>query len=109
LPSTANSRLNSAQLPLSHFALQFKQFIRVITPDEYDEAARLTPHACPLVVMGDLRSGQQLLDDIPVDSTQTIESLTQSRKGRAALDLVAEVVERRVAEMERTLVARGLP
>jgi hypothetical protein len=49
---------------------------RVISPDEYDAAARLHPALCPLVAVGDTRCGRRLLSDAGVDAT----------KGFAAVD-----------------------
>ncbi len=73
---------------------------RVITPREYDEAAQRHPNCCPLVMMGDRRSGQQLLDCAGEDLEQTMESLASSPEGRAQLDCLAEHLELQLQAME---------
>ena len=45
---------------------------RIISPQEYDEAAQRRPHCCPLWLMGDRRSGQQLIDSAAEDYEQTM-------------------------------------
>ncbi len=42
--------------------------IRVISPGEYDAAARLHPALCPLVAVGDTRCGRRLLSDADADA-----------------------------------------
>jgi hypothetical protein len=41
--------------------------VKGITPSEYDAAVARTPAMCPLWVMGDRRTGRELLADVPVD------------------------------------------
>jgi hypothetical protein len=47
---------------------------RVVTPEDYDAAARLQPETCPLYYMGDRRSGHQLLADAIADDAITVAS-----------------------------------
>ncbi len=77
---------------------------RVVTPQEYDEAAQRHPQRCPLVMMGDLRSGQELIDSAAEDYAQTLGALAGSEAGRARLDGLAERLERQVHAMEQALV-----
>ena len=58
---------------------------RVIDAAEYDAAARQTPDECPLLAMGDLRSGRQLLDDFAADSRRTVSRMSESRRGHPPL------------------------
>ena len=74
---------------------------RPISPQEYDEAVARWPHLCPLLIMGDRRSGQQLLDDAPVDTALTLSSLARCLAGRRLLDKIAECLEHEIAEIER--------
>jgi hypothetical protein len=46
--------------------------VRAITADEYDATAAACPESCPLVAMGDRRTGQQLLHDAPADSAVSL-------------------------------------
>ncbi len=80
-----------------------KYCIRAVSPDVYDEAARTSPERCPLVLAGDLRSGQELLKGARADSMQTIESLVASRKGRMMLNALAEHIEAQVLAIEEML------
>ncbi len=79
--------------------LQAKLACRVVTPQEYDEASLRHPHCCPLVMMGDRRSGQQLLDSAAEDLEQSMEFLANSPEGRARLDCLAEHLEQLVQAM----------
>ena len=45
-----------------------RHLIRTISPDEYDAAVATCPCSCPLHVMGDRRTGQQLLHDAAADA-----------------------------------------
>ena len=74
---------------------------RAITCAEYDEAARRTPHLCPLVQAGDMRTGQQLIRDAAADSEVAIVELAASPGGRAMLDALAASVEAWAGDMER--------
>ena len=76
---------------------------RAITPAEYDEAARRTPHLCPLLLAGDRRSGQRLLDDAAQGASGPMASLAASRAGRAMLDALAASVEEWAGEAESGL------
>ena len=69
--------------------LQINISIRNIDPMEYDSAAAHSPQCCPLVLAGDRRSGQSLLDDAAADSAVTICSLVQSAEGRKIVSNVA--------------------
>lgn len=46
---------------------QVTTLVKGISPDEYDAAAARTPALCPLRVMGDFRSGRELLADVARD------------------------------------------
>ncbi len=39
---------------------QISYYYWLIRPEEYDKAAKCCPSSCPLVAMGDLRTGQQV-------------------------------------------------
>lgn len=80
-----------------------KQSSRIISADEYDDAARRTPHLCPLIMIGDLRSGMELLNDAAQDMSTTIEAMCGSRHGRALLENVARCLEDQV----RSITAGG--
>ena len=69
--------------------LQINISIRNIDPMEYDSAAAHSPQCCPLVLAGDRRSGQSLLDGAAADSAVTICSLVQSAEGRKIVSNVA--------------------
>ena len=81
---------------------QIKAAHRVIDPDEYDDAARRWPHLCPLVALGDARTGRELLADAAADSAEAerIGPLRSSAAGRAVLDRIAGRLERLVASLE---------
>ena len=51
---------------------QVRQLVRSITADEYDAAVETCPAACPLYMMGDRRTGQQLLHDAPADARTSL-------------------------------------
>ena len=61
--------------------LQVQDRIRVVTASEYDHALRHCPSACPLAVMGDLRSGQELIDSAHADAKQSIKDILSSDEG----------------------------
>ena len=84
---------------------QIKLLLREVSPDEYDNAAKYSPSCCPLVLIGDYRSGRQLLADAALDAAQTIESLSHSYAGRAALGGVAGYLEVELAAVKRQLAA----
>ena len=50
---------------------------RVVTPEDYDTAARLRPETCPLHYMGDRRSGNQLLADAVDDDAITVATFAR--------------------------------
>ncbi len=81
-------------------AEQIKIAHRLIGPDEYDDAIRRWPHRCPLVLLGDFRSGRQLLADADADSAETLTSLATSPRGRAMLDNVADHLDQLLANIE---------
>jgi hypothetical protein len=89
-------------IPL-RFPPQVRCALRVISSREYDEAARRTPHACPHVLSGDRRSGQQLLDDAAADALRTVGRAAQSRASSAALNQIAAYLEARLSDVERAL------
>ncbi len=80
--------------------MQVKIAHRLIGPDEYDDAVRRRPDCCPLVMLGDYRSGRQLLADAPADSAETLTSLATTPTGRATLDKVADHLEQLLAQLE---------
>ena len=80
--------------------MQIKIAHRLIGPDEYDDAVNRWPHCCPLVMLGDFRSGRQLLADAAADSAETLSSLSTSPAGRATLDNVAVHLEQLLAKLE---------
>lgn len=80
--------------------MQIKFAHRLIGPDEYDDAVRRWPTCCPLVMLGDFRSGRQLLADAPADSAETLSSLAMSPTGRATLDNLAVHLEQLLARLE---------
>ena len=82
---------------------QLKQIHQVITEEAYDEALRSTPELCPLTLVGDMRSGAQLLADAAADSVQTIESMVLSHAGRAGLQHLVERIQDRTTDMEERL------
>jgi hypothetical protein len=49
---------------------QTRTAVRVVTPDEYDAAARLHPALCPLVAAGDTRCGRRLLSEANADAAR---------------------------------------
>jgi hypothetical protein len=52
--------------------------IRVISPDEYDAAARLHPALCPLVAVGDTRCGRRLLSEADADATRGFSAVSST-------------------------------
>ena len=50
---------------------------RVVSPDDYDAAARLRPETCPMHYMGDRRTGRQLLADFDADAAVTVAALAR--------------------------------
>ena len=79
-------------------------------PDEYDDAVLRMPRCCPLAMLGDTRSGRQLLADAAADyaEAERIGPLKSSVAGRAILDRIAERLERLVAALESPS-AVGMP
>ena len=76
---------------------------KVVAPDEYDEALLRRPDLCPLSLLGDARSGRQLLGHAAADSAQSIASLASSRIGGAWLRRLSERVEARAVAFEQQL------
>ena len=72
---------------------QVRCLTRVLTPDDYDAAARLRPETCPMYYMGDRRTGRQLLADLDADAAVTVAALArhlaQTAAGAAGDDAVA--------------------
>jgi hypothetical protein len=77
---------------------------RIVSPQEYDHAALHHPHRCPLVLMGDRRSGQQLIDSAAEDFQQTMQSLAGSAEGLARLDSLATHLEQQLQAIESALM-----
>ena len=80
-------------MPVNHCALQAKHTTEVVTPDEYDEAVRRDPMVSPLFATGDLRTGQQLLDEAAVDRLRSVGWMAACPRGRAELDELAAATE----------------
>ena len=76
---------------------QGKHLFRIIQPAEYDEALQRTPWLCTLAAVGDLRSGQELLDAAASDAHRSMGALAATRHGREALDRLAAHLEAVVA------------
>ena len=57
---------------------------RVVSPDDYDAAARLRPETCPMHYMGDRRTGRQLLADFDADAAVTVAALARHLAETAA-------------------------
>jgi hypothetical protein len=85
---------------------QVKMAHQPITPSEYDEAALRVPHCCPLVAMGDSRSGQELVDDVGTDSVQTVEAMAGTVKGRSRLDRLAQHLHAQLNKLERIVCTK---
>ena len=83
--------------------LQVMVVCRVVTPQEYDEATLRRPHCCPLWLMGDHRSGQQLIDSAAEDFQQTMASLACSPEGRARLEGIAGHLEQQLQAIDLAL------
>ena len=79
---------------------------RIVTPQEYDEAAQHHPHRCPLILMGDRRSGQQLIDSAAEDVQQTLQSLACTKEGMVRLDCLAAHLEQQYQAIESALAQR---
>jgi hypothetical protein len=73
--------------------LQTKNIMRIITAEEYDDAVRRNPTACPLYALGDRRSGRELLAAAARDAQCTLFAMTATRAGRAELDGIAAAAE----------------
>ena len=72
---------------------QVRFLTRIVTPDDYDAAARLRPETCPMYYMGDRRTGRQLLADFDADAAVTVAALarhlTRTNAGAAGDDAIA--------------------
>ncbi len=79
--------------------------IRVISPEEYDAAARLHPALCPLVAAGDTRCGRRLLADAEADAAR--EPAAAFGCGEAGLRLIqaARAVAQRLRRLSTTCAA----
>mmetsp|Transcript_71799 Transcript_71799/g.191633 ORF Transcript_71799/g.191633 Transcript_71799/m.191633 type:complete len:157 (+) Transcript_71799:655-1125(+) len=66
----------------------------------------LRPETCPQYVMGDLRSGKQLLEDFNTDSRRTIRAVTSNRRGSPDLRRIERALETACGQLEERL--RGL-
>ncbi len=73
--------------------LQTKNSLRVVTPEEYDDAVCRDPTASPLYALGDRRSGRELLAAASEDAQRTLFTMTATRAGRAELDGIAAALE----------------
>ncbi len=72
---------------------QTKNILRIITPEEYDDAVRRNPTASPLYALGDRRSGSELLAAATQDAQCTLLAMAATQAGRAELDGIAAAVE----------------
>jgi hypothetical protein len=79
--------------------------IREVPPAEYDAAVLQAPEECPLIVMGDLRSGRQLLEDFAADMRLTMRRLSASRRRSPALRRLSKAV----TELTRRLELQAAP
>ena len=84
---------------------QVRDCVRLVSPQEYDMALQQHPASCPLAVMGDLRRGQQLLDDAELDAHQTVLSIASTPQGCTILQQLAERVEGLSASFNTTFQA----
>jgi hypothetical protein len=98
---TCQTKTESSRPLHMRYAPQIRCSLRVVSPRQYDEAARRTPHACPHVLSGDRRTGQQLLDEATADALRTVGRAAQSRAGTAALNQIAAYLEARLGDVER--------
>ncbi len=87
-------------------AEQTKQVIRVISPDDYDNAVRLDPSACPHVMTGDYRCGRQLIADATIDAHIQLAGMPASVHGRMELDALAGFVESAIAALDSGMSLR---
>ncbi len=71
--------------------------VRIITPDEYDDAVRRTPALCPLFATGDRRSGRELLAAADNDAQRSLAGMAGTWAGRAELDCIAVAFEQLVS------------
>ena len=74
--------------------------MREIDAAEYDAAALRAPHECPLLAMGDLRSGRQLLEDFHADGRLTVARMSESRRGSPQLRRLAAAVAELAGRLE---------
>ncbi len=84
-------------------AKQTKHLIKVISPDDYDEAVLQDPSACPHFITGDYRCGSQLLADSATDIHIQLAAMAATISGRIELDAVAAFVESASAALDRKL------
>ncbi len=78
---------------------------RIIDAAEYDEAVRRAPGECPLFVMGDLRSGRQLLEDFAADRRLSVRRMATSRRGSPELQRFGRALARIVVRLEACAAA----
>jgi hypothetical protein len=78
---------------------------RIIDAAEYDAAVRSVPGECPLFVMGDLRSGRQLLEDFAADQRLTVRRMAASRRGSPELQRFGRALARTVVRLEACAAA----
>ena len=71
----------------AYMIVQVKNWVRPLTPEEYDEAVATNITECPLALGGDQRSGRQLIMDAPHDAfAHTVAALSQTPEGRRRLE-----------------------
>ena len=78
---------------------------RIIDAAEYDAAVRRVPGECPLFVMGDLRSGRQLLEDFAADRRLTVSRMAASRRGSPELQRFGRALACTVVRLEARAAA----
>jgi hypothetical protein len=71
-------------------SVQTRTLTRVITADEYDAAARLSPHLCPLIAAGDRRTGRELLASTAADARLSVAAVASTAAGRAELERIGD-------------------
>ncbi len=80
---------------------QTRTTIRVISPDEYDAAARLHPALCPLLVAGDTRCGRRLLSEADADAARGLTAALEGVGGDGVGRVGGVVVNAALAVAQR--------
>ena len=96
------ARRNSASALTLRFEAQVRYALRPISAGEYDAAVENTPHLCPLAVMGDLRSGRELLASAARD-LKTAPFAESTRAASCSHTLLRRFLAARCAELQEQL------